>query len=165
MNDPRHPATPSRPMPQPAKPSGLVDPLVATAHAVGTPRPVPHQGDKVRIDGDSIELVDDETSKTANANPLLPGDSFSAKRIVALGDTGAKFSENWKRTPVRNGTGACRVRSFHGKYSDEGLKYLDHAINTWLDAHPEVEVKFVTHTVNLFEGKIREPALVLNVWY
>ena len=35
----------------------------------------------------------------------------------------------------------------------------------WLDAHPEVEVKFVTSTVGIFEGKMREPALILNLWY
>jgi hypothetical protein len=38
-------------------------------------------------------------------------------------------------------------------------------INEWLDDHPEIEVKFVTQTVHVFEGKIREPALVMNVWY
>ena len=57
------------------------------------------------------------------------------------------------------------MKSFHGKYSDQGLQYLDDAVNEWLDAHPDVEVKFVTSTVGVFEGKIREPALVLNLWY
>jgi hypothetical protein len=57
------------------------------------------------------------------------------------------------------------VKTFHGKYSDQGMEHLDDVINEWLDNHPEVEVKFVTSTVNVFEGKIREPALVLNLWY
>jgi hypothetical protein len=37
---------------------------------------------------------------------------------------------------------------------------MDNQINEWLDANPEVEVKFVTSTVGVFEGKMREPALV-----
>jgi hypothetical protein len=45
------------------------------------------------------------------------------------------------------------------------LEYLDNAVNEWLDANPDVEVKFVTPTVMTFEGKIREAALVLNIWY
>ena len=45
------------------------------------------------------------------------------------------------------------------------MEYLDNAINEWLDANPDIEVKFVTPVVNVFEGKIRENALVLNVWY
>jgi hypothetical protein len=45
------------------------------------------------------------------------------------------------------------------------LEYLDDSVNKWLDAHPEVEVKFVTSTVGMYDGKIKELALILNVWY
>ena len=62
-------------------------------------------------------------------------------------------------------TGAVRMKSFHGRLSDNGLEYLDNSVNEWLDAHPEVEVKFVTSTVGLYDGKIKELALILNVWY
>ena len=78
---------------------------------------------------------------------------------------GQRKQHNWKRQPATTGTGACRVKSFRGKYSDQGLEHLDDTINEWLDAHPDVEIKFVTSTVDLFEGKVREPALVLNLWY
>jgi hypothetical protein len=66
---------------------------------------------------------------------------------------------------VATGQGAVRVRSFHGRLSDEGMAFMDEKINDWLDAHPEIEVKIVTTTIGTFEGKIREPALVVNVWY
>ncbi len=79
-------------------------------------------------------------------------------------DVGHKKHE-WKRKPHVTGAGACRVKSFHAKYSDQGIDHLDDAINEWLDDHAEVEVKFVTTTVHVFEGKIREPAIVMNVWY
>lgn len=93
-------------------------------------------------------------------------DAGSEKKIRAFGvaDSGHR-NRSWKRTPHLPGHGAVRVRSFHGKLSDQGMEYLDNAINDWLDEHPDVEIKFVTSTVGTFEGKIREPALILNLWY
>jgi hypothetical protein len=87
------------------------------------------------------------------------------QKIRAFGVTGSKQHHEWKRKPFTTGQGAVRIRSFHGKLSDQGLAYLDEAVNEWLDQHPEVEVKFVTSNVGVFEGKMREPALVLNLWY
>ncbi|HVT90346.1 MAG TPA: hypothetical protein VHD56_15950 [Tepidisphaeraceae bacterium] len=88
-----------------------------------------------------------------------------AKKISFGAESLGPKKHEWKRVPFKNGQGAIRVKSFHGKYSEQGLEYLDNAINEWLDANPDVEVKFVTPTVLQFEGKIRENALVLNVWY
>jgi hypothetical protein len=100
------------------------------------------------------ELLEDDLATTS-----------APKKIKAFGEDGTKKHHDWKRKAAATGQGACRVRSFHGKYSDQGLQYLDDAVNEWLDANPDVEVKFVTSTVGVFEGKIREPALVLNLWY
>lgn len=100
--------------------------------------------------------------------PLTPGASPIApapKKIQALGGDMHHKKHDWKRQPIKTGSGAIRVKSFHGKYSEQGLEYLDNAINEWLDANPDVEVKFVTPTVMTFDGKIKEPALVLNLWY
>jgi len=33
---------------------------------------------------------------------------------------------------MSSGQGACRVRSFHGRLSDEGMAYMDDKINEWL---------------------------------
>ncbi|HEY8666687.1 MAG TPA: hypothetical protein VIL86_08490 [Tepidisphaeraceae bacterium] len=88
-----------------------------------------------------------------------------AKKIQAFGVHASHAAKTWKRPAKITGTGAVRVRSFHGKLSDQGLGYLDDAVNDWLDRHPEVEVKFVTSTTGVFEGKMREPALILNLWY
>jgi len=49
--------------------------------------------------------------------------------------------------------------------SDQGLEYIDEAINVWLDEHPEIEVKFVTTNVGMFDGKFKDFALIINVWY
>ncbi len=78
---------------------------------------------------------------------------------------GAKNREdNWKRKPNANGTGATHVKSFHCKLADDSLAFMDQQINNWLDEHPEVEVKFVTSSIGEWQGKIKEPGLVVNVW-
>lgn len=121
------------------------------------PTPVPHAPPKPAVHHDPIDepiaLVDDTTAVSA------------AKKIKQIGAQWQHKQHEWKRTPHATGRGAIRVRSFHGKYSDQGLEHLDDMINEWIDEHPEVEIKFVTSTVGVFEGKIREPALVLNLWY
>jgi hypothetical protein len=119
-----------------AQPSTLIDPLVDNAHAAPAGR-------------GSLEVV--ETEGRAN--------------VKSYEEVPKHRHHDWKRVPTNSGQGPVRMKSFHGKYSDQGLAYLDDAVNEWLDNHPEVEVKFVTSTVGLFEGKMREPALVLNVWY
>ena len=72
---------------------------------------------------------------------------------------------DWKRATQAPGTGAIRTKTFHGKLSEQGLEYMDDTINTWLDANPTIEVKFVTSTVGMFDGKMKDLALILNVWY
>ena len=42
---------------------------------------------------------------------------------------------------------------------------MDSKINEWLDQHPEIEIKQATTCVGEYEGKIREPALIVNIWY
>lgn len=97
--------------------------------------------------------------------PVAHGAAPPSKKIQAFGQELQQKKHNWKRQTVKTGTGAIRVKSFHGKYSEQGLEYLDNAINEWLDSNPDVEIKFVTPTVMTFDGKIKEPALVLNIWY
>jgi hypothetical protein len=87
------------------------------------------------------------------------------KKIKTYDEAARHRQHEWKREVHHTQAGATRVKSFHGKYSDQGLAYLDDAVNEWLDAHPEADVKFVTSTVGMFDGKIKENALVLNLWY
>ena len=54
--------------------------------------------------------------------------------------------------------------TFHAKLTDDALKYMDQVINEWLDAHPQYEVKFVNSSVGILTGKLKEPALVCQVW-
>jgi hypothetical protein len=164
INDPRqtpqgnpntlHQQPRQAPYPPPQRPAGTGAPA---RPSIAPPPTMPTGND---LDLEPISLVEEVTDiAAATANP-------APKKIVAFGaDTGHHQKKQWKRPLHSTGTGATRVKSFHGKYSEQGLEYLDNAINDWLDNNTDIEVKFVTSTVMTFEGKIREPALVLNVWY
>jgi len=141
---PQRPAGAAPVAPRPAVPGG--PPKIAVI-PIQTPKPV---------DLDPISLVD-ETPDTAGAPSKIHAFSSST--------SAAGSSHSWKRQPNVTGHGAIRVRTFHGRLSDEGMAFIDDKINEWMDQHPDYEIKFVTTNIGTFEGKIREPALIINVWY
>ena len=124
--------------------------------------PTPRAPAPVKPADDRIELVDEIPSAPTPAGATADSKSrvgaFSAQDMARKEDV---FQRQLHTSP----TGATRVRSFHGRLSDQGLEYMDHAINEWLDRHPDVDVKFVTSVTGVYEGKIREPAIILNIWY
>jgi hypothetical protein len=113
------------------------------------------------------------TSEPAPAPPLrdpapLPvakgvGQVAAERKITAFGKE-ARHDEKWQRTPNLTGQGASHVKTFHSKITEDALAYMDQTINEWLDAHPEYEVKFVSSTVGILSGKLKEPALLCQVW-
>ena len=86
-----------------------------------------------------------------------------SRKITAFGK-GKVEESSWLREPNATGTGATHVRTFHSKLTDDALNYVDTQINTWLDEHPEFEVKLVTTTIGTFTGKVKEPHLICQVW-
>jgi hypothetical protein len=86
-----------------------------------------------------------------------------SKKITPMGKE-ARHEEKWSRTPNLTGSGAIHVRTFHAKITEDALTYMDQVVNEWLDAHPQYEVKFVSSTVGIMSGKLKEPALILQVW-
>lgn len=111
-------------------------------------------------DDEPVALVDDGEDDAALRAPTTPTKS----KITFGADLGMKKHE-WKRQPKMTGNGAVRVKTFHAKLSDQGLEYLDEAINVFLDDHPDVDLKFVTTNVGMFDGKFKDLALVVNLWY
>ena len=87
----------------------------------------------------------------------------ASKKITPLGKE-KRHEERWSRTPNTTGQGAIHVRTFHAKITEDALAYMDQVINEWLDAHPQYEVKFVSSTVGILSGKLKEPALLCQVW-
>jgi hypothetical protein len=177
MNDPLHPQRPAgNPTLQPQHPTQI--PRPQTAHpgmqpqirpqqqvglgGVQPPRPVVAPPKLAQPAADEPIALDEELAELEEA-PRAAGSPTPSK--IKFGPDTTHKKHEWKRKPHVSGTGAIRVRSFHAKYSEQGVEHLDDMINEWLDDHPDIEVKFVTQTVHVFEGKIREPALVMNVWY
>ena len=119
------------------------------------------------VELDPLEVIEDEPvpmdSKSDDDNHPAPAPATPKK--ITFGPEVHHRQTNYTRKPNANSTGSCRVRSFHGKLSEQGLEYLDHSINDWLDHHPEIEVKSVTSAIGQFDGKIKEPAVILQVWY
>jgi len=121
---------------------------------------VPSGGSSPASSGFEIER--DESGPldvSATSAPLVEG-SKKIRSFERQSGTGAE----WMRTPHAKGTGAIHVRTFHSKLNSESLVFMDQTINEWLDAHPEYEVKLVTSTIGEFTGKIREQALICQVW-
>jgi hypothetical protein len=158
MNNPQQPGQQPRPLQVPTRP-----PMTPPAQQHGAPGAPPKIASMPVIghkptDDDlaALEIIGDDAPGSADAPSKIK--SFGVKSSVA-------GKHEYTRKPAMTGRGACRVRSFHSRLSDEGLAFMDDKINEWLDRHPEIEIKFVTTTTGVFEGKIREPALVVNVWY
>lgn len=126
-----------------------------------------------------LELVEDEPVNpppAATIAPTAPGGIPSPtapphpheppkSKIHGMSSTSI-LTHDYKRETHSNKTGAARVRTFHCRLSEQGVEYMDAAINDWLERHHEVEVKFTTSVVGSWEGKLKgEPALIVMVWY
>ena len=111
-----------------------------------------------------LELVED---KPAPAAPGAPGAVAEPPKSKIHGITAAVgiAQHTYKRPTNLNKSGAVRMRTFHSRLSEQGVEYLDQTINDWLEAHPDIEVKFTSSTVGMWDGKLKEPTLIINVWY
>jgi hypothetical protein len=156
--------------PHPAQPP---KPVLRASAAQASTASLPLDDDDDLIVLDDGVAQDDHGQKTGTAPgagaraPATPGAASgppAPKKITFSADTTGR-QRTWKRKPHLSGTGACRVRTFHGKCSDQGLEYLDDAINAFLDEHPDIEVKFVQSNVAMFDGKFKDFALIVNLWY
>jgi hypothetical protein len=107
-----------------------------------------------------VALVDDD-----EGDDLAPAPVSTMSKIRQLSGASGVQKHAWKREPKAIGNAPVRVKTFHAKLSDQGLEYLDEAINVFIDEHPEVDVKFVTSNIGMFDGKFKDLALIVNVWY
>lgn len=74
--------------------------------------------------------------------------------------------ENFQRALNPSSGLATRCRTFHAKLTDAALSYMDNQINEWVEAHPDVHIKFATATIGMVEAKQhQEPNIILSVFY
>jgi hypothetical protein len=162
--------------------------LQSQSHPRVGPQPVA-AAHRPSADGGVISLEDDEpiALEDAPSAPIIPAGARLASTGTVAGATALpatasglpgpskiKFASGgdkhtylkFRRQTHVSGTGACRVRSFHGRLSDDGLAFMDDKINEWLDSHPEVEVKLVNCFCGPLEGKVTgEQGLIVTLWY
>ncbi len=122
-----------------------------------------------------IETNDAEENDTTDhdADELTPIEldavSEGASSVVGSNkirtfDTRKPHEEHWKRTPNVTGAGAIHVKTFTSKLRLDAIEHLDNQINSWLDNHPEYEVKFVSQSIGQLVGKRTEDAIFISVW-
>ena len=148
--------------------------------AAGAPRQVlPASPRAIPVDdgdGELINLEDDDAIPPAPAPASVSGSpvglapapvgQLSMPSKIRVAGSGDKHTyTRFKRPAHVDGTRACRLRTFHGRLSDEGLAFMDDKINEWLDNHPEVDVKHVNTNIGPIEGKNGEQAMFVMIWY
>jgi hypothetical protein len=88
--------------------------------------------------------------------------SFASDSITAP----AVHDDSKYNRPLLKGSGATRCRTFHAKLSDGAISYMNQQINEWCDGNADIQIKFCSSTIGLFEGKQhQEPNLILTVFY
>lgn len=141
------------PLPGPAQ-SPSVSKIQHARPAIGRPGNV--MEDVIR----PVTRLPDDTKPLPVAESSTPG---AIGKITAFGKD-RRPEDSWQRKPNTTGSGASHVKTFHCKLTDDALAYMDQSINEWLDAHPQYEVKFVSSTIGMLTGKLKEPALICQVW-
>ncbi len=88
-------------------------------------------------------------------------------RSFATGSTlaGSHDDSRYKRPLAGPSEPATRVRTFHGKLTEAGVAHMDELINEWLESNPNVYIKNSTSSIGVFEGKSKEPHVVLTLFY
>ena len=132
----------------------MEDSTIRVAHDSTTPHAAPRGGSVARGPAGTTPM---QSASGANGRSKI-------KPFEQRMGSGHEAGHHYKRRPTADGTGACRVKSFHCRLTGDSLDFLDDQINSWLDQHPECEVKYVTSTVGEWAGKTREPSLIINLW-
>ena len=114
----------------------------------------------------SLSLVDDEeaTEEAKSAEAVSKIRSFGAGTIGAAQKVGYDDSKLHRRVHETGG-GATRCRTFHSKLNESAIAYMHEQVNEWVDSHDEIDIKFATSTIGIFEGKQKDPHLILTLFY
>jgi hypothetical protein len=120
---------------------------------------------RVPIAEEPLELVAEEEPQVNTPQTAGAGVQPPKSKIHGISSSASLAQHNYKRPTHNNKTGAVRMRTFHCRLSEQGVEYLDQIVNDWLEHHPDVEVKHVNSTIGMWDGKLKEPTLILNVWF
>lgn len=106
----------------------------------------------------TLSLVSEEEASSSGPSKIR---SLAAGSAFADAHSTADF----KRPLAGLNEPATRCRTFHGKLTQPGLAHMDDQINEWLDSNPDLYIKTCASTVGIFEGKSKEPHLLVTMFY
>lgn len=118
--------------------------------------PPVHDGEKDIAD-ETLSLVGAEESSVTGTSKIRSFDRDGA--------LSGEHKDSFKRPLTPHDEPATRVRTFHGKLTEAGLAHMDDLINKWIDSHPDVFIKSSSSAVGTFEGKTKEPHLLVTLFY
>jgi hypothetical protein len=111
-----------------------------------------------------LPLVDVPTPGAASAATAVSAAPPAKSAAVTTG--GAAWSDSRYTRPLSPQPGvATRCRIFHAKLNDGAIAFMNDQINTWADSNPEIQIKFATSTIGIFEGKHSDPNLIVTLFY
>lgn len=125
-----------------------------------------HKHDQEDDAPDTLETIEfeDEGADT-EPRPDMSQSRIHGATKTTLGVGGAWDESKLKRPLRPNEIGASRCRTFHSKLSEAAIDFMTNQINDWLDANPNIVIKFSNSTIGNFEGKHTEPNLILTLYY
>jgi hypothetical protein len=115
-------------------------------------------------DEEPISLVGEPEAPDGQAPAGAMGVKPKGMRTFGTGAVKLDQKLEHKRQVNLTGAGATRCRVFWSKIAVASLQHMEHQINEWLDAS-SFEVKQISQTIGVMEGKTPEPNLIVTVWY
>jgi hypothetical protein len=110
-----------------------------------------------------IALISDDEATISTKQPDRSRAIHSSSGTLGVAH---RAEDKYQRALTTADQGASRCRIFHARLSDGAISYLESQVNDWLDANPNVYIKFSTTTVGSFEAKQHtEQHLIVALFY
>jgi hypothetical protein len=108
--------------------------------------------------------VDDEPASSEDLSSTAIHGFSGTDSLAGAGFTADDETKFRRRIDPRSPFGT-RCRTFHSKLSDGAVSYMNEQVNEWADSNKDINIKFATSTIGIFEGKHADPHLILTVFY
>ncbi|MCH7592214.1 MAG: hypothetical protein IH989_05500 [Planctomycetes bacterium] len=116
----------------------------------------------IQLESDEMNSSDSVGSGTTEmSSSRIHGMSEATLGHHAEADDAGRF----KRPLDPKSPFATRCRTFHCKLSEGAIEFLNMQINEWLDNQTDIVVKFARSDIGMFEGKHKEPNLILTLFF
>lgn len=112
-----------------------------------------------------IAFDDDDQPAPRAAKADLSASRIHGATKATLGVSGMWSDARFQRKLDPQSPNATRCRTFHAKLSEAAIDFMNNQINDWIDANPDIVIKYATSCIGPFEGKHTEQNLIITVYY